>query len=101
MDDAPLQFALPRSVAAIIDLERIPKLAREAGVHDLRFKYSIAGHAVYVTCSRELAVNLLETLRLRIRNSAVPRDYLPEYTDAVERIQQALGVEAADRPKKS
>jgi hypothetical protein len=92
-DDAPLQFALPRAVAAIIDVERVPKLARDSGVRDLRFKYTSVGHAVYVTCSRELAAKLLETLRLRIRNSAIPPGYLSEYSDAVDRIEHALALD--------
>jgi hypothetical protein len=88
-----LQFALPRAVAAIIDVEHVPKLARNAGVHDLRFKYNLVGHAVYITCSREIAARLLESLRDRIRTAAVPRDHVAEYEDAVQRIQQALGVD--------
>lgn len=91
MDDAQLQFALPRAVAAIIDVEHAPRHARAAGVHDLRFHYKPVGHAVYITCSRELAVNLVEKLRLRISTCVAPPEHLPEYRDAVTRIQQALG----------
>jgi hypothetical protein len=93
MQDAPLQFALPRSVAAVIDLERVPKLARAAGGRDLRFKYHVAGHAVYITCSRDVAVSLLESLRFRISISAVRPGQMPEYADAVVRIQRALGLD--------
>jgi hypothetical protein len=94
MPDAPLQFALPRSVAAIIDLERVPKLARAAGGHDLLFKYHTAGHAVYVTCSRDVAVSLLESLRFRMSISAVRPEHLVEYVDAIARVQQALDLSA-------
>jgi CheY-like chemotaxis protein len=92
MDDALLQFCLPRVVAAIIDVEHVPKFARDAGVRDLRFKYSSVGQAVCVTCSRELAANLLENLQRRLRSRVLPVKHLPEYIDAVARVQQALGV---------
>ena len=92
MNDAPLQFALPRVVAALIDIENLPRFARGAGVRDLRFKYTTAGHAVYVTCSRELAATLLESLQCRLRSNVLPLTHLPEYMDAVARVQQALGV---------
>ena len=95
--DAPLQFALPRAVAAIIDLERVPKLARAAGGEDLMFRYHTAGHAVYVTCSRTVAVTLLESLRFRISISAVRTGQMPEYADAVARIEQALGLPPGHR----
>jgi CheY-like chemotaxis protein len=92
MHEAALEFALPRVVAAIIDIEHTPNFARLAGVRDLRFKYSTAGHAVYVSCSRELAVNLLDNLQRRLRSPVLPIRYLSEYIDAVARVQHALGV---------
>src|SRR4051812_48371373 len=92
MMDAPLQFALPRAVAAIIDLERVPKLTRAAGDRDQLFRYHTAGHAVYVTCSRAVALSLLESLRFRIGISAIRPGQLPEYVDAIARIEQALGL---------
>jgi CheY-like chemotaxis protein len=92
MTDAPLQFAIPRVVAALIDIANLPKFARDAGVRDLRFKYTTAGHAVYVTCSRELAAVLLENLQRRMRSKVLPLTHLPEYMDAVAGVQQALGV---------
>lgn len=92
MEKAALQFALPRVVAAIIDVEHLPQLARRSGVRDLRFRYSTVGQAVYVTCSRELAVTVLENLQRRMRSAVLPLAYLPEYMDAVARIQQALGL---------
>src|SRR4051812_31017402 len=97
MQDAPLQFALPRVVAAIIDVEHIPRLARDARVRDRRFQYRAVGQAVYVTCSRELAVTVLESLQRRMRSAVLPLDYLAEYMDAVARLQQALGLEPRDR----
>jgi hypothetical protein len=97
MQDAPLQFALPRAVAAVIDLERVPKLARAAGGHDLLFKYHTAGHAVYITCSRDVAVSLLESLQFRISISAIRPGQMPEYVDAIARVQQALGLQPGDR----
>jgi len=92
MDNGPLEFAIPRVVAALIDVEHIPNRARGAGVRDLRFAYRIVGQVVYVTCSRDLAVNVLENLQRRMRSSVLPLTYLPEYMDAVARIQHALGV---------
>jgi hypothetical protein len=92
MNDAPLQFALPRVVAALMDIEHLPNFARRAGLRDVRFKYSIAGNAVCVTCSRELAAVLLENLQRRMRGSLLPIEYLPEYMDAAARVQQALGI---------
>ena len=88
-----MQFALPRVVAALIDVEHLPQLARRSGVRDLRFKYSTVGQSVYVTCSREIAVSLLENLQRRMRSSVLPLAYLADYMNAAARIQQALGVE--------
>jgi hypothetical protein len=93
MKEALLQFALPRVVAALIDVEHIPKFARQAGVRDLRFEYSTVGHAVYVTCSRELAASLLVSLQRRMRGATLPIEYLTEYMDAVARVQRALDIE--------
>ena len=93
MKEAPLQFALSRVVAALIDVEHIPKFARQLGVRDLRFEYHTVGQAVYVTCSRELAASLLESLQRRLRGATLPVEYLAEYMDAVVRVQRALGVE--------
>lgn len=93
MKEALLQFALPRVVAALIDVEHIPTFARQLGVRDLRFQYSTVGQAVYITCSRELAANVLESLQRRMRGATLPVEYLSQYMDAVARVQQALGVE--------
>jgi hypothetical protein len=92
MNDAPLQFALPCVVAALVDIEHIPNVARRSGLRDLRFKYSSVGPMVYVTCSRELAASLLHNLQRRMRGSLLPVEYLSQYMDAVARIQQALGI---------